>query len=326
MSSLLYTSQNLVDEVRSQLDEANRDSISTETDILPALCRANNYAFDSYSRKYPEPILNNMILPLLGKQAEYKIPENVFEDRVQKIEIQIPAGATGNFTYREVQRISYRDLSDYESATQTNNPYYYAIYKRKIRFVPAPTGTYNARMWFLENPEKIVLPQGRVTLLNTTSNYCIVDQLGDELATETDSLGSFVNWIDGQTGEIKGTLQIQSLSDNKITFRTTPARATILNRPLTGDLSSIGAEQDDYLCAVDGTCVPYFGDPTRNFLIEYAVAELMRKLGGPADAEQKVLDKFEQQLERTWAGRETTLRVKKRSQAWGSPLRRWYWE
>lgn len=326
MPTLLLTVQDLVNQVRSQLDEANRDSISTEEDILPALNRSNDYAFDTYSRKYPEPILAYFRMPLVGQQAEYDIPENVFEDRIQKIEIEIPSGQTGNFTYREVQRISYRDLSDYESATQTNNPYYYAIYGRKIRFVPAPTGTYAARIWYLKMPEKLMLPQGRVTILNSAQNYCIVDSLGDNVTTEADQLGSYVNWIDGQTGEIRGTLQVQSLSDNKIAFRSSPAKSTILNRPVTGDLSSISASENDYISPVDGTCVPYYGKPTCNFLIQYAVAELMRKLGGPADMENKVLEKFEQQVERTWVKRETTLRIKKRSQSWGSPLRRWYWE
>lgn len=336
MPTILYTVQNLVDEVRSQLDEANRDSIDTEDDILPALSRASDFAFDIYSRRYPEPILDYFRLPLQGQMAEYNIPENVFEDRIQKIEIEIPSGSTGNKTYREVQRISYRDLSDYESATQTNNPYYYAIYGRRIRFVPAPTGTYAARIWFLRLPEKPVLPQGRVTVVNTTSNYCIVDSLGDAVTTEADQLGSYVNWVDGRTGEIKATLQIQSLSDNKLTFRTTPTRDTVVGRPVSSLLSAFPnpkndptgpqPEIDDYISPVEGSCVPYFGNPTRNFLIQYAVAELMRKLGGPADAEAKVLEKFEQQVERTWVKRETTLRIKKRSQSWGSPLRRWYWE
>ena len=44
MPRLLYTVDNLVSEVRQQVDELNRDSVSTEDDILPTLgidCRVD---------------------------------------------------------------------------------------------------------------------------------------------------------------------------------------------------------------------------------------------------------------------------------------------
>jgi len=324
--TLLYTVDDLVDQVRSQLDELNRDSVNTEQDILPTLNRGKDYAFDIYARRYPEPILTYRTLTLVGDQQEYDIPEDVFEDRILKIEIRVPTGGVGS-TYAEVQRISYRDLSNYESVSKTNIPLYYAVYGRKIRFVACPTGTYPARMWILREPEKLVLSQGRVTALNTASNYVVVDQAGSSLTTETDQLGSYVNVVDGQTGEIRGTLQIQSINaNNRITFRTTPARSTVLGRTVTGDLSSLSIGLDDYLASVDGTCVPYYGKPTSNFLVQFTVAEITRKLGGAAETEQNILDKFEKQVERNFQGRPTALRVSKRSYIWGVPTRRWYWE
>lgn len=324
MSSLLYTTQNLVDEVRSLLDEENSDSVNTERDILPALNRAQDFAFDIYSRKYPEPILQAEPLALVGNQAEYDIPENVFEDRILKIESRISSGAGGS-TYRDWQRISYRDLSNYESSSTTNVPYYYCIIGRKIRVIPTPTGTYPARVWSLRNPEKLVLPQGRITMMNTAGNYVIVDSTGDNLTTESDQLGSYVNWVDGQTGVIKGTLQIQSLNENKITFRTVATRPTVLNRTIAGSLPSDGV-QDDYLCAVDGICVPYYGRPTGNFMIQFAVVQLTGKLGGEVTTVDAVREMFEKQVERTWVGREKQMRIQKRSHAWGVPTRRWYYE
>lgn len=325
MARILYTVQNLVDEIRSMLDETNVDSISTESDILPTLNRAQDYAFDILARKYPEPILSYSTLDLIGDQSEYDIPEQVFEDRILKIEVAVPSGSETGATQREVQRVSYRDISNYESASKTNIPYYYAIVGRKIRFVPRPTGTYDARLWYLRNPEKLVIPQGRVTLLNTVGNYVILDAAGSDLTTESDQLGSYVNWVDGQTGEIRATLQIQSISENKVTFRTVPTRSTVVNRDIVGAIPST-ANADDYLCAIDGICVPYYGRPTGNFLIQFSVSELTRKLGGAAQEQEQVLDKFEKQVERTWVGREHQMRIQKRSQNWGVPTRRWYYE
>lgn len=324
MSKLLYTVDNLVSEVRQQLDEQNRDSVNNELDILPCLNRAQDYAFDILARRYKEPILRHADMSLVGGQAEYDLPEDIFEDRLLKMEIRIPSGDGARATFREIDRISYSDLTDYESASQTNVPYYYCLFGRTIRFVPSPTGTYGVRYWSLRDPEKLVLEQGRITRVQAAQQYVIVDQIGSSLVTEADQLGSYVNVIDGQTGEIKGTLQVQNITDNRVAFRTVPQRSTVLNRTISAGMSGLEIEEDDYLCAVDGICVPYYRTPTTNFLIQFAVAEITRKLGGQADAEEKILDKFEKQLERTWTGRETFLRVKKKSPIYGRNIRRAY--
>lgn len=326
MPRLNYTVENLVEEVRQQLDEMNRDSVSTEADILPTLNRASDFASDILTRKYPEPLLKYATLDLQAGVLEYDIPEDVFEDRILKLETTVPVG-TGRANYIEIQRISYRDITNYESAAISSFPLYYCIIGRKIRIVPQPSGSYDARMWFIRNPEKLVLPQGRVTLINSAQNYIIVDQADGDLTTQSDQLASYVNVVDGQTGEIKGSLQIQSIVDNKITFRTVPSRSSVFNREIDTSLQDIEIQQDDYICAIDGICVPYFGRPTSNFLIQYAVAEITRKLGGAADTEENILKKFEQQVERTWAGRQQDLRVKKKSNVWGTNTRRywWYW-
>lgn len=317
MSRLLYTVSDLVSQVRSQLDETNRDSVDTDLDILPALNRGQDFASDIYARYYPEPLLTYTSVTLTSGQNEYDIPEDCFEDRIQKIEVEI-AG-----TYREVERISYRDISNYESGATTPVPYYYCVIGRKYRLVPAPTGANTLRLWYIRNPEKLVSPQGRITSINSGSNYVIVDEAGDSLTTEADQLGSYVNWIDGQTGIIRASLQIASILSGKITFRSTPTRSTVLNRTISGSIPSAGA-QDDYLAPIDGTSVLYFDRPTANFVIQYAVAEMSRRLGGNADFEERVLSTFEEQVRRTWVGREQQLRVKRRSQAWGTPTRRWY--
>jgi hypothetical protein len=234
MPRILYTTQNLIDETRSLLDELNQDAVDTERDILPALNRGQDFAFDILARVYPEPILVNAVLDIDGQVADYDIPEGVFEDRILKVEFGVPSGnPQGGRTYRECQRVSFRDISNYESASVTNIPYYYCIFGRTIRFVPTPSGTYDARIWYLRNPEKLSSPQGRVTRMNQAQNYCILDEAGSVLTTESDQLGSYVNWVDGQTGEIKATLQIGSIIENKVTFRSSPQRSTVVNRTVS---------------------------------------------------------------------------------------------
>jgi hypothetical protein len=309
--------QELIDQVRSQLDEDNTDSIDDDSDILPALNRAQNFAANILARHYEEPLLRLSPLPIEASVSEYAIPEDAFEDRIEKVEISI-----GQDQY-EVQRISYRDISSYESSLTVNIPKYYAILGRKIRLVPAPSGTYSARIWYLQSPEKLVKSQGRITVVDTASNYIRVNQAGSILTTETDNLNSFVNIVDGQTGIVKTTLQIKSISDNKITFKTTPSRTNVFNRTIGTTLADLEIEQDDHICLATGSCILFFRNPISNFLIQYSVAELTRKLGGEASSEEQVLSKFEQQVERSWVGREQSLRVTKKSKNWDRTRKRW---
>jgi hypothetical protein len=316
---MLYTTDELVTAVRSRLDEMNRDSVDTTRDILPALNRALEFAVDIYSRHYPDPFLRYEVLPLNGTDQEYNIPGDVFGDRIVRIEIK-----TSKNTYREVTRILYRDAVNYETDGTTAIPYYYTIVGRKIHFIPGPSGTYSARLWYVKEPEPLVLQQGRVTKVNIANNYVVVEGLGTDLTTQSDQLNNYVNIINGETGEVRGTLQIASISGDRITFRTTTSRSTVVGLPVSTSLTDLGATEDDYICVAEGTCIPYLGAPTSNFLIQYAIAEISRQLGVQSQEEEAILAKFEEQVKRTWAGRETVIRVAKRSQAFGVPIRPWF--
>ena len=319
MSRMLYTVDELALAVRSRLDEMNRDSVDTVRDILPALNRGLEYAVDIYSRHYPDPFLRYTVLDLNGSQQDYDIPGDVYEDRIVRIEIK-----TSRNTYRETTRIMYRDAVNYETDGTTAMPYYYTVVGRKIHFIPGPSGTYDARLWYVKEPEPLVLQQGRVTLVNVASNYLVVDSIGTDLSTESDQLTNYVNIINGETGEVRGTLQVASLDGNRVTFRSSVSRATVVGLPVSTSLTDLGAQPDDYICVAEGTCIPYLGAPTSNFLIQFAVAEISRQLGIQSQEEEAILAKFEAQVQKTWAGRETQIRVAKRSQAFGVPIRPWF--
>lgn len=319
MARPLYTVEQLADSVRARIDELNRDSIDTERDILPALNRALEYVVDIYSRHYPDPFLAYTALDLTSNQ-EYSLPEDVYEDRIVKLETK-----TATNSYQEIQRISYRDITPYETDTNSPTPYYYAVVGRKIRLIPTPSGIYDARLWYIKSPEQLVLPQGRVTLVGSNNQYVVVDNIGSDLTSEIDQLNSFINIINGRTGEVRGTFQIASIDDGRITVRSTASqgRVEIYGKEILFSLADLGIERDDYVCVAAGTCVPYLASPTSNFLIQYGVAELSRQLGVNSVEEEQVLSKFEDLVKKTWAGRETTIRVAKRSVAFGRPLRSW---
>jgi len=317
MAGRRLTTTDLIEEVRSLLDESNRANVSDELDILPALNRAQDVAANILARHYEAPLLSYKSLQLTQGQSEYDIPEDAFEQRLEKCEVYITS------VYYPVKRIDYRDITLYETPTRTNVPYYYAVIGTKFRLLPTPTAVYPLRIWYLKDPEVLVAPQGRLTIVNQAQNYIIVDSIGSDLTSAMDDLNSYVNLIDGQTGNIKATMQIQSIAGNKITFKSSPSRSTVLNKTISSALTDT-IEQDDFICTIHGSCIPAFKKPFSNYLIQFAVAEIQRKLGGPADMELKVRDELEKLVERSWVGRENFLRVQKRNRNWQVPSRRYF--
>lgn len=323
MARKLYTVKELADSVRSRIDELNRDTIDDARDILPALNRALEYAVDIYARQYPDPYITSTTIPLVSNDTDYTLPEDAYEDRVVKIDLIY----NSSLFYQDLTRISYKDIATYESGGYATEPYYYAVIGRTIKVVPTPSGDSSLRVWYVKNPDELVLPQGRITVVNEGGQYLIVDNVGSDISTESDELANFINVINARTGEVRATFQVASVDDGRIYIRTTPTgvppRTEVLGRPLSTSLANLGIKADDYVCLATGTCVPYLASPTSNFLIQFSVAELSRQLGLNSVEEEQVLDKFEKQVKTTWAGRESTLRVRKRSAAYGSGVRPW---
>jgi len=330
MASQVITVDDLMSQVRSLLDEDNRASVTDAEDILPALNRGQNYAANILSRHYESPLLTKQDVTTINGQMEYDIPEDAFEQRLEKLEVRL------NNVFYVMKRIDYRDISLFENKSSTSIPYYYVVIGTRYRIIPASNSTYPLRIWYLRDPMPLVEQQGRINVVNTTDNYVIVDSVGSDLTTEADQLDSYVNIIDAQSGIRKASFQIKNISGNRINFKTSPARSTVLNVNIDTDMTSllvntadtegpnVSIEPDDFVCVIQGACVPFFKKPFSNFLVQYAVAEIRRKLGGPAELEQRVLKDLEEQVERSWVGREQTLRVNKASGNWELPVRRYY--
>ena len=326
MARKLFTVKELADSVRSRIDELNRDTIDDERDILPALNRALEYAVDVYARRYPDPYVTYADISLVDGDVDYEMPEDAYEDRVLKIDLMY-----NSLFYYDLKRVSYRDLAPYETTTSSTNPYYYAIVGRNIRVTPTPSGTSSLRVWYVKNPEPLVLPQGRITVVGSgvgaSNNYVVVDSIGSQLSTENDELANYVNIINARTGQVRGTFQILSIDEDRITFRSSsPTRTEIFGQPVlvgSDNVTTVSTRQDDYICLASGTCVPFLSAPTSNFLIQFSVAELSRQLGLNSAEEEQVLAKFEKQISSTWSGRENTIRVQKRSSIYGTTYRAW---
>lgn len=297
------TTQFLIDEVRSLIDETNTESIQDVRDIVPALNRAQDTVADILAKKYEVPLLANFTQTVTTQ--DIPIPEDAFEQSIQKVECRV-----GN-TFMEIPRIDYRKATNLEyrgGAVQI--PACYAIWNKFIRFYPAPNGVYPLRIWYLKDIPPLDIEQGNITSLNVNSNYVIVSDLGDALSPEVNSLSSYVTIVDGTTGVPKVNLQIQYIDGNRIQFRTTPARSSVLGFDISGAISST-VELDDFICPLGSSCIAFVNKPLSNYIVQFAVAELRNtKLGedsGPINKELKA--QMESQCRTLAENQETFLAV-----------------
>lgn len=314
----------IVTEVRDQLDEVNTLNV-TNDQILSALNRGQRKGTNIITRKFDELFLTyDASTTTTAGTRNYSIPSAAYGRRVEKVEL------VENGIAWEIRRISFHDTSRFNANTQVTRPYYYNLQKNEILLYPTPSGGQTIRIWYTDKPEQLVTSQGRITsVTDSTTDSVIVDSLGSDLTTDTtDGFNAYVNIIDYNTGDVKGSMQISSIntSTKTVTFKSSGlTRSTVLGRTISTTLPTDIAV-DDYLCIITGTCIPEIPGAYADYLTQYAVVEIKRRLGEDTTQEFAALKELELELEKMWVGRESSHRIRKSSSHWqrglGSSLRR----
>jgi hypothetical protein len=315
----------LIDSVRDQLDEANTANV-TDAQILKVLNRGQRKATNIIARKYDDLfVVPDSTTSTTAGTIEYDIPAKAMGRRIEKVEL-----TTGDTTAWEIRRISFHDITRYESVSNVTRPYYYALRKNKLMIYPKPSGGLTIRIWYSQKPEDLVIPQGRITAItDSTTDIVTIDAVGADLTTDTsDGFDAYVNFIDYVTGEVKGTMQVSNVdSTNKqITLKSSGlTRSTVLGRTVATTIDTDVAV-DDYVCIVTGTCVPEIPGAYTDYLTQFAVTDIKRRLGEDTAEEFAQLKELEEEIVRMWAGREASHRIRKSSTHWsrglGGSLRR----
>jgi hypothetical protein len=309
----MFTTDDLILQVRDQIQETNTTPIS-DTTILNALNRGNSYAWDIYSRHYPEPLIVRTTATLNADGKTFDIPNDAFEQRLQKVEL-----SQGGISY-SIERMNYRRTTPYRNNVVGSRPAYYTIRERKVELLPAPAGSANVfdyTMYYVRRPDTLRKQLGQVSsfaVAGVDDANIVVDTVGSTLSA-SDPYNKYVNFVNSHTGEIRGSAEIKTISGNQITFKQTPTRSTVLGRTISGDIPS-DLEVDDLITDIRGSCVVFLQQPTTNFLIQYAVSEIRRALGYDTGLENNILKNFEKQIESTWAGREASLKIKSTNRIW----------
>jgi len=309
---MMYTVDAMLRTLRSKLQEQNNSKV-TDQMLLDFLNQGQDFCFDIVARRYPDSIAATAKAVINEDGITFNMPENAFEQRLTRV-----YRSDKNYT-TPLERVNYREKDDYEG--KIGVPTNYAILKNKVYLLPADS--INDFEWlysYVEDVEPFVVQQGQIREITrvgdlvdavpATNASVVVDAIGSGLSIDSDSMDRFVNIIDAQSGLIKGSLEIKDLDSttNKITFKNTPTRTKVNNKIIESALD-LAVEEDDYICSIFGSCVPYFRKPAYNYILQFATTELKRSLGMDAQMEDIALRKYEEQMEKLNSARESSTRV-----------------
>lgn len=299
------TVDDLVSQIRTATDELNTE-YQSDAEILQTLNRAQRSATNIISRKYPDLFTKTVDITTDGS-ARYDIPTVAAGRKITHIETYLNQIAYGVTRISEIQATSYR------TNAQTSRPLYYVLSKNEFELLPRATNGVVTRIYYIDRSQPLVTSQGRITLVDSGDNLVQVDVIGSSLSTVVSGFTSYVNFIDYNTGRVKGTCQIAAIdtTSKEITFKTSGlTRTSVLGLAVSTALP-IDLAEDDYICLVTGTCVPELDDIYCDYLLQYSVVDIRRRFGEPLNEELEALDRIGKELEEMWAGRRSPGRVRK---------------
>ena len=307
------TIDDMIDMVRVQLDESSTTNIN-DTEIIQVLNRAQRNTANILARKNDDMFWTQVDTTLVSAQRNYTLPDEAYGERIEMVEVFV------SDTPFQLKRITRKQASSYIGTAVTTRPSYYTLQKNEIHVFPTPSGGNTMRIHYTARPEPFVKVQGRITSINTSSNFILVDTLGSDISTSVSTVnsGGYVNFIDYNTGAVLGSGQVSAIDTtlNKINVKTSSlTRSTVLGKTVATSLPSTLAV-DDYVCLITGTCIPEIPDAYQDYMIQYAVVELKRSFNEDTQADFAALKELEQEVEKVWVGRENHLRVKKTGGPW----------
>lgn len=304
------TTTELIEEVRNLIDESS-DSDIKDSHILASLNRAMTSGYNTMAKVFPDPLMT-YIDTTVDSTGKLDLPEGIFEDRVLHIDHMY------SNVWRRLTPETYSGLHNFTNGGTSSWPEVWAVVGREILFKPTTSAGVSVRIWYVKTPEKLVEPQGRITRIG--SDYFVVDSYSEGLSTDADELNSYFNIIGFNKGDVKWSGQVKTITGDKIQHKSTVTRSTVLNQTIGTDQSTAttAIRQDDYICEVGGTCVPYMPSLLENFVMQSAVVDMLDRLGHESDMARQTLSYYYKKLEKQWQGRVARTKVHLTSGQWAN--------
>jgi hypothetical protein len=305
------TVDDLINLVRDDIDEDNVVDVTSD-DILQKLNRAQRKGVLKVIKNYDSLFLTSRDVTTTTA-SDYPWAPDVYAGKIKKLEL------ISNGRANEIRRIHFRRSTPLVRGSTTSRPTSYELIGKSWRLYGTPNPGLTIREWYVRTPEPLVVQQGRVQSFGTDGatgqDYVLVDAVGSDLSSSTSSLNCYVNFIDYNTGAVKGTAQIASIdtTNKRVLFKASGlSRTTVLGKTVDVALPSDLAA-DDYICVVRGTCVPEIPEAYYDYLTQHAVVAIKRSKGEPTQEDYAALKDEEKEVEQIYQGTETRMRVAQRN-------------
>ena len=311
--SLENTTEDLIQQVRDVTDEDNTTDVQ-DVFIIRMLNRAQQSIVHELTKKYSSHFFvesyytsSDFINDAQGRLRVLQLPKQNFSYRIHNVDAKI-----GNVWYPVPQSPAIETIGlDFNN--QSSLPVAYRIQGDDLYIYPDIQSVSSFRLRYAFRAPKLVATQGRITGFSTSNNTITLNSLGSGLTTSVDTLGAFINVIDGQTGRIKATLQVGGINTTTkvLTIKTSSlSRTTVFGYTVASSLPSDIA-LDDYVCLGSGTCVPFLTMDLTNYHVELASFYTKRSLGTVESADFSERENIMKELSSFWSGRENTLRIRR---------------
>jgi hypothetical protein len=313
------TIQDLIDEIRSTIEEENEVQVQDDRDLLPIINSAHEKAFEVLSQVYSDPILT-FSTHTLSEQV-WTLPENIFQEKIRAA-VWVDAS---DQKIRDCKKSSI--FTHLDKQTTVGSGFYPSSYislGRRIKFSSVPNG--RLMLFYLKEIDRLVRPIATIDSISGTDTILFSD-LDPEYDPTLGRLDSYLNIIDGQTGLVKGSVQVKTLGTASLEIKSIPERSRVLNRTISSDLTTLTdelsqpytIEGDDYLCSVKGTCVLPYLSLIKSYVKQESIATLKRNQGFAYDVDQQLVAQFRSDMQKSAnAERDNPMTIRHRNACWNS--------
>ena len=301
----------LIEAVRAKTDEDNTNDLSSAK-IIAALNRALQRLARLSVRHYPELLRRTTAdTALTGSTLTLPAMSQAYH--------QLSVDAKYGSTYRTLSYTSTANVAGMDRTDSTSSyPMYYTQSGNILSFYPQSTASVRVR--YQLKPPELVLEQGRIVDFDIALGYVYLDTIGTGLSTSVSDRTAFFNIIDQFTGDIKATLQVNSLTtaSGRIVIKTTGlGRTNVYGWDVVTALPDTIAK-DDLVCLAKGSCMPLYFREYTDFLLQFAVNDIKSTFGTKTEMDAYDLKDVEEDVKLMWSQRPYGARIKQNNPVWNA--------
>jgi len=309
---MLDAVEDLIQQVRDVTDEDNAEDVS-DAFIIRMLNRAQQDLVSEITRKYNPQFMSEVVLTAKDFAADSSGVARVADLSKYMSSVAFKINSVDSRigdAWTPVRQVPFSHTLALDTKTGTSLPVIYSMQGNRLYVYPNVDTLVQLRIRYQMRPPKLVATEGRI--VDWEANTITLNKAPSSVSDSEDDLLNYINIIDQFTGQVKATLKILEIEDNKLTVyledEDNPIRSSIFGLPVSAaipeDISS-----EDLVCHAAGTCIPFLVSDLTNYHVEIAAFHVKRALGTVDTPDFQERDRVIERVSKLWSGRENTMKI-----------------